>query len=307
MPQPFRDMIAATVSPMRADGTLDLGRVPAIVEHLMATTVTGVFVAGSTGEGPSLTTDERMELAAAYVKASAGRLRVLVHVGHNSLAEARRLAQHAQSIGAAGVAATPPSYFKPASVDGVIDCLAEVASGAPDLDFFYYHIPSMTGVQVDVAELLARGAERVPNFAGMKFTAPELFQYLGARAAVGGRQQLFWGFEEALLGALVAGATEGIGSTYTFAGALYRRLISAFAEGDLDAALDWQTKAAGMLEVMNRFGRIESTKAAMRLVGVDCGPVRLPLKTLDDGQLDQMRRGFDDIGVLEVLQVSGPG
>ena len=104
-------LIAATFTPMNSDGSLALSRVAPMVDRLISDGVSGLYVCGSTGEGPSLSTQERFEVAASFVSASRGRVPVVVQVGHNSLAEAATLAAHAERIGAQAISATPPSYF----------------------------------------------------------------------------------------------------------------------------------------------------------------------------------------------------
>src|SRR4051812_41480967 len=152
MPMRLRGLIAAVFTPLRPDGSLDLDRVGPLVEQLLGDGVDGIYAVGSTGEGVSLTTPERQQVASAYVSAAAGRCPVVVQVGHNSLAEARGLAAHAQRIGATAISATPPTYFRPDTLSVLVDCLAEITAGAPDLPFYYYHIPSKTGVTFDMVE-----------------------------------------------------------------------------------------------------------------------------------------------------------
>ena len=161
-------LIAATFTPMRPDGSLNLAMAKPIVDHLIRSGVSGLYVCGSTGEGPLLTTEERKDTAAAYVEAAAGRLPVVVQVGHSSVVEARDLAVHAQQIGADATSAVAPYYFKPNSVAVLVDCLAEIAGGAPKLPFYYYHIPELSGVNANTVELLRHAPTKMPNFAGIK-------------------------------------------------------------------------------------------------------------------------------------------
>ncbi|HSG91756.1 MAG TPA: dihydrodipicolinate synthase family protein, partial [Pseudomonadales bacterium] len=168
---PIHGLIAATFTPMHDDGRLRLELVPDMVDRLVARGVEGLYVCGSTGEGPLLTGAERRAVADAFVRAAAGRLPVIVQVGHTSLVEARELAEHAQAVGADAISATPATYFKPKTLADVLDGIEAVAGGAPGLPFFYYHIPPITGVDVDVAELLPLAAERVPTLAGVKFSS----------------------------------------------------------------------------------------------------------------------------------------
>ena len=93
---------------MTAEGEIDCGPIAAIVERLVGQGVEGLYVCGSTGEGPSMTTDERKRVAAAYLEAVAGRIPVVVQVGHNAVADAKELARHAEAIGADAMIGHPP-------------------------------------------------------------------------------------------------------------------------------------------------------------------------------------------------------
>jgi len=108
MPIPLTGLVAATFTPLTQDGAVDLDTVPALVDHLARVGVAGLYINGSTGEGPSLTIEERRRLAEAYIGAARGRLATIVQVGTNSTRESRELAAHAAGIGADAVSSTPP-------------------------------------------------------------------------------------------------------------------------------------------------------------------------------------------------------
>ena len=114
-------LVPATFTPLHPDGSLNLAVVEPMVEHLIREGVTGLYVCGSTGEGVSLAREERMAATEAFVAAARHRVPVVVQVGHNSIAEARLLAAHAQSAGAEAISATPPSYFKPPTLAALVD------------------------------------------------------------------------------------------------------------------------------------------------------------------------------------------
>ena len=175
----LRGLIAATFTPFRADGALDVKRIKPSIEAVLAQGANGLYVCGSTGEGPLLTTAERQQVAEASVKAARGRVPVVVQVGHNSIEEARELAAHAQRIGADAVSATPPGYFKPDTLESLVDCTARIAAGAPRLPFYYYHIPVLTGVRFDMVGFLRRGGPRIPTLRGIKFSDPSLHEQIG--------------------------------------------------------------------------------------------------------------------------------
>lgn len=268
-----------------------------MVEHVLGQDIDGLFVCGSTGEGPSLTARERRSVAEAHVDACAGRVPVIVHVGHNSLEEARALAEHAAGCGADAIAATPPSYLKPDGVEGVLGCLERIAEGAPDLPLSYYHIPRLTGVELCVAELLEAAVERLPSLRGVKYSEPALDDLLACTRAADGRYEILFGSDEMLLAGLATGAAGAVGSTYNFLGPLYRSVIDAFERGDLGAAREHQLTAVRAVREILRFPPLPGLKAAMALLGADCGPPRRPLSPLTAEEVSALETGLRVAGL----------
>lgn len=295
-------LIAATHTPLHADGALDLSGVERQAEHLLRHRVQGVFIAGTTGEGPSLSLEERARLAQRWLEVTRGSpLKVIVHVGANCLADACLLAARAEAAGAAAIAAVPPAYFKPSTVEVLLACCAEVATAAPATPFYFYHIPSLTGVNLPLPELLEQGRDRIPNLAGIKFSEADLLTYQRCLEAGGGSFDTPFGVDEALLAALALGARGAVGSTYNFAAPLFHRLLAAFARGDLDCARLEQRRAARLVHTLARYGYLAASKAVMRLVGVDVGPPRLPLTALSPSQTDRLRRDLEQLGFFQWL------
>jgi N-acetylneuraminate lyase len=292
-------LIPAVFTPLDADGSLRLSKVPSIVDHLERDGVSGIYVLGSTGEGVSLSSEERRDVAEAYVQAASGRLRTIVQVGHNSLTEARRLASHAQEIGADAISVLPPFYDPPESVDRVIACLADVVSGAPELPLYYYHIPGKTGVEIDIEKLCRVGADRLPTLAGVKYSDPNLQEFQRGDRFLNDDLDFFLGVDEMLLGALATGVDGAVGSTYNFAAPLYRKIIDAFERGDLAQARDYQTKAVKMIDViLDHCGR-PGLKAMMSVIGEDCGGQRLPKGTAEPEAVEEMERELRRMGFFE--------
>jgi N-acetylneuraminate lyase len=286
---PLRGLIAAPFTPFHADGSLALERIPSQAAALVANGVSGAFVCGSTGEGASLTMAERQSVVESWVAAAAPGLRVVVHVGHTSVEESRTLAAHAAGAGASAFAAYAPSYYKPATVEELVACCERIAAAAPDLPFYYYHIPSMTGVHLSCVAFLKAAAGRIPNLAGIKFTHENLMEYLACLRFDGGRFDILFGRDECLAAALAVGAKGAIGSTYNYIAPVFRELMTAFAAGDLEQAADWQYRANQVIGVMAGHGGQPAGKAMMKITGLDCGPCRLPLPTLSEPACDRLR------------------
>ena len=298
MTQRFPGLTAAAYTPLHADGSIAPERATAVVDHLVADGCTGVLIHGSTGEGPSLTTAEREEMAAAFVEAARGRLRTMVHVGHLSGVEARRLAAHAVDIGADAVLAQPPMYFRPKDVPALADWLAHVAEAAGELPFYYYHIPVITGVTLAMHELLATAEDHGLRLAGMKFTYEDLADL---RLCVQrGDCEMLFGRDEILLAALALGVGGAIGSTYNYAAPLYRRMWEAFDAGDLPTARACQSRSIAMIQALRRAGGgVAPGRAVMKLIGLDLGPCRPPLALPSDQIVTQLERDLRDIGFFD--------
>jgi N-acetylneuraminate lyase len=212
-------------------------------------------------------------------------LRIAVHVGDNCQESAIALAAHARKAGVAAVASVAPSYFKPASVHDLIEFLIPIAAEADPLPFYYYHIPSMTGVGLRVSEFLHEARFRIPNLRGLKYSHDDLVDLQGCVACDSGAFDVLFGFDEALLAGLSLGVAGAVGSTYNFAGPHYLRLIRAFEDGELETARSAQLQATEMVETLAGFGFAAASKAVMALIGVDCGPVRPPLRNLSCDQI----------------------
>lgn len=292
-------LIAAPHTPFRSDGTVALDVIPQQARLLAHNGVTGAFVCGTTGEGPSLTSEERRAVVEAWLKARPASLTVIVHVGHLSLGDARAFAQHAQEHGADAIATVAPSFFKPAAMPELVAWCAQVAAAAPRLPFYYYQIPSMTGVALSAADFLTAAAPQIPTLAGIKFTFENLMDFGRATQHSGGKYNVLFGRDEILLPGLALGARGAVGSTYNFAAPLYRRIIESFQRGDLEAARRDQARAMEFIGVLDRHGGLAAGKAVMKLIGLDCGRVRLPLRALTAADETSLRDGLERVGFFD--------
>ena len=257
-----------------------------------------VFVGGTTGEFASLTVGERKALCERWVAVAGGSMQVALHVGSNCQADSIALAAHARQVGVTAVAAVAPSYFKPATVHDLIEFLAPIAEEADPLPFYYYHIPCMTNVRLPVAEFLREARGRIPNLRGLKFSHDDLVDLQGCIAADGGAFDVLFGFDEALLAGLGFGVAGAVGGTYNFAAPLYQRLMRAFEKGDLATARSAQFRATEMVKVLSAARLHRSVKGRHGFIGVDCGPVRPPLRNLSPEERHAL---YDKLAPLEAF------
>lgn len=283
-------LFAAPFTPMRKDGAINPGMVPEYAAWLRENRVYGVFVNGSTGEWPSLTVGERKIMAQAW-REHAGGLRVFVHVGHHSLPDARQLAEHASAIGADAIGLIAPSFFKPALPELVALC-AEVAACDPSMPFYYYHIPSLTGISLPMIDFLREASDRIAGLAGIKFTFEDLTDFKACVSFADRRYDLLFGRDECLLDGLAAGAAGAIGSTYNYIAPVYLSLAAAWQSGNSEQARRFQARSRTLVDILEESPHGTACgKAIMPLLaGIDCGPCRLPLPAFSREQLDWLRR-----------------
>lgn len=291
----LHELVVAAHSPFHADGSIAPEVVPLQAAFLARQGTRTVFITGSTGESHSLGTGEKLELYQAWAGA-AGDLRVIAHVGGNSIEDARILARRAEELGFAAISALAPSYYKPSGLQSLIDCCAAIASAAPNTPFYYYDIPALTGLTLPMEKFLTDAPSAIPNLAGIKFTNPDLVSYRRALDVAGGNLDLPWGVDETLLAALASGARGGVGSTYNWAPALYRNLIAAFHAGDLAEARRLQSVSIAMIDAIAATGFLGTAKALMARLGVPVGPARLPLGNPDAGRVDALMARLDALG-----------
>lgn len=292
--QRLTGLIPAVLTPFDSKGELALEAVEKQVELCLADGLTAAFVEGTTGEFSSLTVPERLALSERWLAATRGaKLRVVVHVGANALSDAQTLAAHAEKHGASAIATVAPSYMKPKTTAQLAEWCAQIANSAPNTPLYFYDIPHMTGVSLSMPEFLASHAKSIPTLAGLKFTNSDLMAFQQLKNLEAGRFDVVWGFDEYLLAAVVLGAEGAVGSTYNFAAPLYHRILAAVQAKDLAAARAEQFRSVQVIALMQKYGFFAAAKEAMRMRGVDLGPVRLPNANLTAEQAAAFRREME--------------
>lgn len=296
MHQPLIGLVPAVLTPFDSRGELNLPAVEKQVELCLTDGVAAAFVGGTTGEFSSLSTGERMALAGRWLEVCRGtKLRVVVHVGANALADATELAKHAEKHGAAAIATVAPNYVKPKTTAQLAEWCAKLATAAPATPFYFYDIPVMTAVSLSMPEFVTQHAASIPTLAGLKFTNSDLMAFQQLLNFDGGRLDVVWGFDEFLLAAVVLGAKGAVGSTYNFAAPLYQRILAAVKAGDLAAARADQYRSVQLIALMQRYGFLTAAKEAMRTRGLDLGPVRSPNPNMAAGQAPKFRAELEPL------------
>ncbi|AVM53735.1 N-acetylneuraminate lyase [Bacteroides zoogleoformans] len=298
--QRLHGLVAASFTPMDETGAINLSVIDKYADLMANSGMEGVFVCGTTGESLSMTVEERKQTMAQWVQSSGGRFKVIAHVGSNSQVEAIDLARYAQEVGVDAIGAMAPCFFKPENVKNLVDFFTPIAHAAADLPFYYYNMPSMTGVNLSVAEFLTEGKKVMPNLVGTKFTHNNLMEMGECLALNGGEFEVLHGYDEILIAGLAFGAEAGVGSTYNYLPAVYHAIFEAMKKGDLQKARELQQKSIEVVEIIIKYGGgVRGGKAIMNLIGIDCGNCRLPIAPFTEQEYKALKEDLKKIGFLK--------
>ena len=287
----LKGLIAAVFTPMHEDGNLHLEMIDRYADYIAASGIPGVFVCGTTGESLSLTVAERKAVLEKWIVSAKGRFKVIAHVGCNSQLDAMDLAEHAMRSGANAISAMVPNFFKPVTVGDLVDFFVPIAHCASDLPFYYYKMPSMTGVLLPVADFLVEGKKKIPNLVGVKFTHNNLMEMGECLALQDGAFEVLHGYDEILIAGLAFGAVAGVGSTYNYLPKIYQGIFKAIDSDDYVTARQLQQVSIGVVKIIIKYGGgVRGGKAIMKLIGIDCGPCRLPIHSFTTSEYQKMEK-----------------
>jgi len=297
----LKNLIAATYSPMKKDTSLNLDIIGTYGDFLQKNKVAGAFINGTTGDFASLTVEERKLLVDEWSKNKPNDFQVINHVGHTSLKVAMDLASHAADKVDA-IAALAPFYFKLPNVESLVTYCKHIASCAPQLPFYYYHIPDLSGAHFKMIDFLKIASKEISNFAGIKFSKNDLIDFKYCADFNNNAYDMLFGVDEIFISSLPLGAKGWVGSTYNHLAPLYYKIKLAFEKNDLKEAAELQTKAMRFVDILNSRGGFNGVaKGFMKVLGIDCGPSRFPHTTITDEECAEIKSRLDEIGLLPFL------
>jgi len=292
--------VAAPFTPMKDNGDLNLDLIPEYADFLVRNGVDGAFVCGSTGEGALLLREERMAVAEKWVEASTDKLKVVVHTGGVNVSEQQILAAHAQKIGAFAISAMAPTFLAPKRTEEFVAYCKAIASAAPKLPFYYYHIPPLNNFRLSIKDFLMAAENEIPTLAGVKYTDFNIFEFELCRKVANGKYEMLWGLDELFLDSLSFGNYGGVGGTYNHCYSLYKDMCTSYAEKDMEKCAALQHKSHEFCEILGKYrGNLSGGKRMMKFLGLDCGPNRLPLQTISDEEEIAMKKELVAIGFFE--------
>lgn len=290
-------LINAPFTPFDNNNEVNYGAIEPYSQLLIKNNIKGVFINGSSGEGFLLTEEERIKIAEKWVSVSPKDFKVIVHVGGTCVKSSKKLASHAQEIGAYAIGAMASPFPKVSRVEELVEYCEELAMSAPNLPFYFYHIPALNGVFLPMLPLLEAVDGRISNFAGIKYTFESLYEYNQCMLYKGGKYDMLHGQDETILSALVmGGAKGGIGGTTNYNGKVLTDIIKAWNDGDIEKAKELQNFAQDVINVICKYrGNIVGGKRIMKLIGLDMGLNRTPYQNMTEEEEISMKKDLNKI------------
>jgi 4-hydroxy-tetrahydrodipicolinate synthase len=288
---PFGRVATAMITPFKTDGSLDLDGAQKLASHLIDAGNDALVVSGTTGESPTTTDAEKTELLRAVIAAVGDRAHIIAGVGTNNTAHTLELAHAAEHAGADALLVVTPYYNKPTQ-EGLYRHFTAVAD-ASGLPVMLYDIPPRSSVPIEV-ETLVRLAEH-PRIVAVKDAKADLIA--GAWTMARTDLKYYSGDDYLTLPWLSVGAVGVVSMSSHVATPQIRAMIAAHLAGDVAEATRLHHELLGVHQGVGRLPGVISLKAAMNMLGLPGGPVRLPLVEATSEQEDRLRDDFALSGV----------
>ncbi len=285
------EVLTAIVTPLRADGSVDLDAFRRLCAHLVEHGSDGLVVAGTTGESPTLTDEEKLELFRAAVETVGGRATVVAGTGSNDTAHSVHLTREAHALGVDGFLVVTPYYNKPPA-RGVVAHFAAIAE-ATDRPIVVYNIPQRVVINIE-PETIAELA-RIPNVTAVKQATTDLEQ---ARRIVELGLDLYAGNDDLILPFLELGGVGGVCVFTHLVGPQVKELIARFKAGDRAGAAALGRELDVVIEALAVTVNPIPVKAALNMLGHEVGGLRLPLVEATEEEKTSIRAGLERAGVL---------
>lgn len=283
----FKGVIPAVLTVFDKEENIDEVGMRQLVSFLIDQGVNGLYLTGSTGEGFTMTSEERKKVVEIVIDETAGRVPVVVHVGAIGTKISIDLAKHAESVGADGISSVPPFYWK-FNENQIIKYYEDIASSC-SIPMIVYNVPLVGLLGMNAIKRLAK----IENVKGIKYTALSQYEITQIKDEVGEEFLVYSGADEMAMSGLIAGADGIVGSFYNIMPELFINIYNAVKNKDLDEAQRLQKQA---VEVIMYALQLPSFYAGMKVIlkwmGINAGYCRRPFENLTEEDEVKFKEGF---------------
>ncbi|WP_213975130.1 4-hydroxy-tetrahydrodipicolinate synthase [Tepidanaerobacter acetatoxydans] len=290
----FGKVITAMVTPFDEELNIDYKALENLIEHLLATGTDTLLVAGTTGESPTLTDEEKLDLFKACKEIAGKRAKIMAGTGSNSTLHSIELSQKAEKVGVDSLLLVSPYYNKPTQ-EGLYRHFKAIAE-AVNIPVVPYNVPGRTAVTIE-PETLARLSE-IKNVAAVKDAVGNLDKTSKTRL-LAPNLEIYSGDDSLTLPMLALGAQGVISVASHVVGSEIKQMITSFEEGNTKKAKEIHLKLFNIFKALFVITNPIPVKAALNLIGVQVGGLRLPLCDADDNTIAALKKALSELGKIE--------
>lgn len=290
----FGKVMTAMVTPFEPDLKVDYDRAGELAELLVKTGSDSIVVAGTTGESPTLSFEEKLDLFRVVVDAVGDNAKVVAGTGGNSTESSIELTRAAEEIGVHGIMLVVPYYNKPPQ-EGLITHFKAIA-GSTGLPIILYNIPGRTGINMTPGTI--ETLSRVPNIVGVKEASGNLEQVTDIRSRTPSSFKIYSGDDSLTLPIMAVGGEGIISVASHVAGKQIKQMIGAFQDGNVKTAAELNCRLFPLFKALFVTTNPIPVKSALRLTGFDVGGVRPPLVEAGEKEVAVVKKALEDMGLI---------
>ena len=294
-------VVPPMVTPLKADGSLDVAGTERLVEHILAGGVHGLFLLGTTGEAPDLPYEVRRELVERVCRQVNGRVPVLVGITDTVFSESLKLAEFAKSCGAAALVAAPPYYFA-AGQPELIAYYTQLADMVP-LPLYLYNMPSQVKVMIEVKTVVELAKH--PNIVGLKDSSGNIGYFNACRYQLKDRKNfaILMGPEEAMGEVVLMGASGGVAGGANIFPKTFVDIYNAAVAKDVDRVRGLQDRIMRVSSLIYGVGHhnssfVKGVKCALSLMGICSDTLAAPREPFNETDRELIRQRLVELGAL---------
>ena len=290
----FEGVCTALVTPMKANGEVNFEKLDELIEMQIAGGVDALCICGTTGEASTLSHEEHIEVIAHGVKTVNKRVPVIAGAGSNSTETAIYLSVEAEKAGADAVLHVSP-YYNKASQKGLIKHFTAVAN-AIKIPVILYNVPSRTGCNIK-PETQAELINNVPNIVGVKEASGDISAIAQVRKLIGDNGTIYSGNDDQAVPIMSLGGKGLISVLSNVAPEFTHDMVCSYLEGDVQKSRDMQIQSLDLIDALFCEVNPIPVKTALNLMGLNVGPLRLPLCEMEEANEARLKKALIDFGI----------
>lgn len=293
----IRGVIVAVLTPFTENGDIDEKAFLNHIDYLIKRGVNGIFVAGTTGLGPALSVDEKKKLIELSRQFLSEGIHVIIHVTSLNVRDSIELVRYASRKELTAVSITSPYFYKDIDEDGVYKFIENIAKES-SIPVFIYNQPRYTGICI-TTKLILKLMSKLTNIAGIKDSSGNIVQTLEFIQAFGKELTILTGSDALFYPSLTLGADGIVSALANIMPREFVELYKNYLEGNYGRALEIQSYIIKVRSILRKYSQLSAYYEVARLIGVNVGYPRLPIRRLSPDELNKLRTELREIGLLK--------